>query len=159
MAETAVKEKVEEETKGGSKKMLLIGLFVGVAVVAAYFMLFAKPAVPEDGEAMAEPTVAPVEEGDIYEVATLTVNLDSADLRYARVQFGVVTDGVMAADPTARFPLLQDMAISTIAGFTPAELRTVEGHEQLRTRLTEDALEVWPDGEVLRVILYDLIVQ
>ncbi len=157
MAETAVKEKAEEGTKDGSKKMLIVGLFIGVAVVAAYFLLFAKPAAPE-GEAAA-PVEVVVEDGPVLEVATLTVNLASEDLRYARVQFGVVTDAASVLDPTPQFPLLQDAAISIIAGFTPEELRTVAGHDRLRKELTEAVVELWPDGDVLRVVLYDLIVQ
>lgn len=160
MADTAVKEKADEETTdGGKKKMLLVGVFLGIAAVAAYVMLFAGGSTPED-EAVVEPTEAPAEDGDVFEVATLTVNLRSEDLRYARVQFGVVANAASeVADPSPKFPLLQDRAISTIAEFTPEELRTVAGHDALRAALNEDVAVVWPDGEVLRVVLYDLIVQ
>ena len=182
MADTATEEKVdgaeetEEKSGGNDKKMLIIGLCAGIAIVAAYFMLFAKPAPAEgegeEGDPAAEAAESaevtpiavqtlPPEEGEIFEVATLTVNLDGDQMRYARVQFGIVTNGLALEpiDPLPRIPLLQDKAITTIAGFSASELRTVDGHQRLRDELTADAVEVWPAGEVIKVILYDLIVQ
>lgn len=161
MAQTATIEPATEPAAGGKgRKMLLVGVVLGVAAVAAWFLLLAPAPAPPPGEAAAEPEpAASPSEGAVHEVATLTVNLDDPELRYARVQFGVVADAAATVDPTPRMPLLRDRAISTIAGFTPARLRTVDGHEELRAALTADAHEVWPDGEVVRVVLYDLIVQ
>ena len=145
-----------EDPKGSKKKLIIIAVVVGVVLGAAYFFLL-KPAPDEAG---ASQVPAPVEEGEIVDVGELTVNVNSSDVHYARVGFAVVLSTTATADVvTPHFPLLKDAAISEISRFTPDQLRTPEGGDELRASLTARAKELWPEGEVLRVVLTSLIVQ
>ncbi|MFO8076240.1 MAG: flagellar basal body-associated FliL family protein [Actinomycetota bacterium] len=136
--------------KLGPKRLLLLAVVLaGLAAVATVVLL------PGEEEADAEP-----EEGAILEVAQLTANLGGEDLRYARVGFAVVAAAeVETAEVERRFPLLQDAAISQIGAMTPEELHGEEGIDRLREALTERAREIYPDGEVLRVAITELLVQ
>ena len=59
----------------------------------------------------------------------------------------------------ARVPLLRDAALTIMTDFSSAELQTAAGMERLRPSLSERAVELFPDGEVLRAVLTELIVQ
>ncbi len=100
-----------------------------------------------------------VEDGDVVEVGELTVSLAGPDSHYARVGLAVVlAEGTPEEEVAAKFPLLKDAALLTIAGSSPDELRSRAGLEGLRATLTEIAHDIYPDGGVLRVILVEAIV-
>ncbi len=150
-----------EEGKG-SKLKLIIAAAVVLAVAAVGAFMFLGGGGEEAADEAMEPV--PMEmsstEGEVVEVATMTVNLAGEQLRYAQVGFAVVLS--MEADSSlveGRFPLLQDAALTELSQFEPDELRTTEGMERLRAVLTARAAELWPDGEVLRVVLTGLLVQ
>jgi flagellar protein FliL len=139
--------------KKGRSRLLLIALpaLLAVAGVGGYLL---RPAPADAG-----PPPPPVE-GEIVEVAQLTANLAGGELHYARVGFSVVlVEGTAAGDVQARFPLLRDAALSELAGTTPEELRGTEGVDGLRDRLSARAVELYPDGEVIRAVLTELVVQ
>jgi len=78
----------------------------------------------------------------------------------ARVGFALVlAEGADSAAVGNRIQLLQDAALTTISQFTSAELRSTEGLDRLRGELTTRAHEIWVDGEVVRVVLTEVIVQ
>jgi len=98
-------------------------------------------------------------EGEVVEVGVLTVTLPGPDAHYARVGLAVVLkEGATEDDVAGRFPLVKDAAISILAGKGPDEFRTPEGLERLRTELSHIAREIYPDGEVVRVVLTEAIV-
>ena len=147
--EPGVEGEAAAKAKLGPKKLLLIA--VALAAIAAVATSVLLPG--EDADA--EP-----EEGAILEVAQLTANLGGEELRYARVGFAVVAAAdVETSEVERRFPLLQDAAISQIGAMTPEELHGEEGIDRLREALTERAREIYPDGEVLRVAITELLVQ
>ncbi|HEY8339789.1 MAG TPA: flagellar basal body-associated FliL family protein [Egibacteraceae bacterium] len=136
--------------------IVVAGVLVGLAVGAAAYLVLLKP---NDPAAATEVPAAP-EEGEIVDVAELTVNVRGDGLRYARVGFAVVLAADASADAvTPDLPLLKDAAISEIGRFTAEQLRTPEGGDALRSALTKRAARLWPDGEVLRVVLTSLVVQ
>lgn len=142
--------------KGGKKKIfMLVGL---VAVLGGvYFFMFAG-----SGGAEAAPEDTTPVEGAVIDGATMTVALDdeAGTPHFARVAFAVVlAEGADSAAVGNRIQILQDAALTTIAGFTVEDLRTVEGLDRLRAALSADAHVVWPDGEVIRVVLTEVIVQ
>lgn len=99
-------------------------------------------------------------EGDVVEVAQVTANLSGAQLRYARVTFSVVlAEDAVPGDVEGRFPLLQDAALGEIQAFDAERLRTPQGADELRAGLSARARELYPDGQVLRVVLTELLVQ
>lgn len=150
-------EEATEAPARSKKKLLLIAVAVGLLLGAAAYFLVLKPSPDEAGAAEVP---AAVEEGEIVDVAELTVNVKSAEIHYARVGFAVVLSADATADVvTPDLPLLKDAAISEISRFTPEQLRTPEGGDALRDALTARAQQLWPDGEVRRVVLTSLIVQ
>lgn len=145
-------------TGGGKRKTLLIAAFVLVAVLAGVggFLLTGGSAEAE----AAAPTEPPAEDGAVLDVAEMTANLAGPEVHYAKLSFAAVL--IAGADEAAvaeRFPLLRDAAITELSTFQVEHLRTTEGMEELRKRLTARAQAVYPDGEVRRVVLTELVVQ
>lgn len=147
-------ETTETPSKGGIKKiamMVVPALVVGIGAV-----LF----LGGGDEASATATTIAVVEGEVIEIDTMTVNLVGEPGRYARVGFAVVLDAT--ADNSivgARVPLLRDMALTVLTDFTSAELQTAAGMERLRQALSDRSVGLFPDGEVIRAVLTELIVQ
>ena len=81
-------------------------------------------------------------------------------VRYARITFAVVLpeggDSTVVGD---KMPLLKDGVLDVVAGLTAADLVGSSGLDELRASLTAKALEIYPDGEVLRVVLTEVLVQ
>lgn len=149
-----------EGKKGGKKKKKILLIVVALVVLGGGYMgakmTVLKPAEAAEEEAPPEPV-----EGEIVEVAQMTVNLAGGQaMHYARVTFAtVLVEGADAAAVEAKFPILKDTALSEIGRFSADQLRTPEGVDALRAKLTERARAVYPDGEVMRVVLTELIVQ
>lgn len=142
----------EDKPRRPRRRLLLVigGALLGIALAGGVFFLRG----PAEEEA-----AAPVD-GPIVEVAQMTVNLAGSQLHYARFGFAVVLQEEFAApDVEERFPLLQDAALSEVQTFNPDVLRTPEGLDELRGSLTARAGEVYPDGQVLRVVLTEMVVQ
>lgn len=148
----------DEPKKGSKKKLIIAG--VAVAALAGGYFLFMGGSPPPEEEAAATTTTEPVE-GAVIEVGTLTANLADADeLRYARVTFAVVLNAnADSAAVGARVPLLQDAALGVVSDYTSVELAGSTGIGALRDDLTAQAQELFVDGEVLRVVLTEVIVQ
>ena len=149
----------EAEEKKGGKKKLIIGVVGAVAVAGgAYFFLMGGGGEEADPEAATTTTVAA--EGAVIEAGQLTVNLADEETRYARLNFAVVLSmGADSAVVGERIPLLQDAALSLLTGYTSDDLLGPEGLDRLRGDLSESALEIYANGEVLRVVLTEVIVQ
>jgi flagellar basal body-associated protein FliL len=151
--------------KKDRKKLVMIAVAV---LVVAYFGYgkFVKPPAAAAGVPTA-PVAAPAPtDGEVVEVGQMTVNLASPKLHYARVSFSVVLpEGGVADGITPHLPLLKDAALTEIGRSTPEGLRTPEGVDDLRKRLTARAVEIYPPDEatkapqLLRVVLTELVVQ
>lgn len=141
-----------------SRRRLLVSLVVVLALAAsgAGYLLLTGSDEPAD-----EPVAAgPVEEGAVVEVATVTTNLAGSGDRYARVGIALVLS--VDADPVvvaSRFALVKDATISEIGRHDAAALQQPDGVGALRRGLGERITELYPDGDVLRVVLTDLLVQ
>jgi flagellar FliL protein len=148
---------VDEEKKGKGK---LIGIVVGVLVLAgvAYFV-FLGGGGGDSGEAGVTTTTVVVD-GPVIEVDEMTVTLADDPIRYARLKFAVVLpeggDTTVVGD---RVPLLKDAVLSTISGYTADQLVGADALNSLRDQLTASALTVFTDGEVLRVVITEVLVQ
>ena len=141
------------DAKGGKRKLVVVAVVV-LAVVAVVAKMFLLPSGAADGPP------PPPEEGTVVTIGQMTTSLAGGGTHYARVEIAAVANA--AADATAleeRFPLMRDEALSVLMGFTPDQLRTVEGADALRAALTDAAQEVWEDDQVLRIVLTDLLVQ
>lgn len=142
--------------KGGKRKrFMIIGAVVIVAAGAYAGLQFLGGSSAEAEEAESPPPV----EGEVLDVATLTTTV-GGDASLARVGLAVVlSEGAPAEAVSARFPLLEDAAVSELAAAEAQELRTADGADALRKRLTKRAKQIYPDGEVLRVLLTELVIQ
>jgi flagellar basal body-associated protein FliL len=71
----------------------------------------------------------------------------------------VLVQGANQTLVAGKLPLVRDAALSIMTGFGSAELQTQEGMDRLRGEMTDAAVELFPDGEVIRIVLTELIVQ
>lgn len=141
-----------------SRRLVLVVAVVVLAGVLASvgYAVFLRT---EDADAASAAEAAPVE-GAVVEVGTLTTNLAGAAGRYARVGIAVVlAEGADTAAVEARFALVKDAAIGEIGRHDAAALAAADGTERLRAGLAERIRELYPDGEVLRVVLTELLIQ
>jgi flagellar FliL protein len=145
-----------KEAKSGGKLKKIILIVVPVLLVgggAAFFFMGGE------GEESAPETTVPVE-GEVIEVDTLTVNIVGEENRYARVGFAVVLNATADSGAVGlKVPLLQDAALAILTRYDAATLQSPEGQERLRQELSEASVALFPDGEVLRAVLTELIVQ
>ena len=149
-------EAATEEKKSKKKLFMIIG---GVAVLGVgYFMFMGGGGEPVDENAA--PTTTVIVEGAVIEAEQMTVNLADEDPRYARLKFAVVLpEGGDAAAVGERFPMLKDAVLDVVNGYTVADMREPDILDTLREEFTGKALEVWPDGDVLRVLITELLIQ
>jgi flagellar basal body-associated protein FliL len=149
-------ELVAEPRKRGRLLLVIVTVAVvaGVAVGAALYLL-----VLSGGEAEATDP-PPVVEGAVVDVAEMTLNLAGPQMHYARLSLAaVLAEKADEGKVQLRFPLLKDAVISEVGTFSAEVLRTPEGVEQLRQRLSERAVALYPEGEVLRIVFTELVVQ
>lgn len=149
------KEKVEGEEGGGGMKKIILMVAPALAVGAGMFFFLGG----SSEAAGPTTTLAPIE-GDVIPIDTMTVNLVGEEGRYARLGFAVVLDSLADSGAVgSKVPLLQDAALGIMVHYDAATLQTVEGQEQLRQELSDASVALFPDGEVLRAVLTELIVQ
>lgn len=141
-----------EAAPSGKRKLIVIAvILLLVAGGAAKFLL---------GSGVEEAEAAEVIEGAVVPLEPLTTTTGTATLSHARVALALVlVEGADEVTVTERAPLLQDALLREVATLNADQLRSSEGSDQLRAALTAHAQEIWPEGEVLRVILTELLVQ
>jgi flagellar basal body-associated protein FliL len=54
---------------------------------------------------------------------------------------------------------MRDATLTVMTEFDSAELQTADGMERLRQELSSAVVAIFPDGEVIRAVLTELIVQ
>lgn len=144
-----------EEKKDGKKKLIMMGLPVLVLLAAGYMVLGGGGG--DEAEA-AEPP--PPVEGAVVAADPITVTMSGDPVHYVKLTFALVMEET--ADRSAvegKLPLMYDAAISVVGTYDAEDLRVPAGLDRLRSDLTDRATEVYPDGEVLRVVLTEVIVQ
>jgi len=142
--------------KGKGRLIVVLSLVVVALAAGAYLFLFGGGGGEEE-----EPVAAPPVEGAVVDGATMTVAVDGTDgPHFVRFSFAVVlAEGADSSAVGERIQLLQDGALTVVTGYSADLLRTNEGLDTLRNDLTAAAHQIYPDGEVLRVVLTELIVQ
>ena len=157
MAEELTVVEDDDAKKGGKGK--LIGIIGGVVVLlgAVYFLFLGGGG--GDVEAGVTTTTVVVE-GPVIEVDQMTVTLTDTPICYARISFAVVLP--MGGDSAAvgdRVPVLKDAVLDVMSGYAAAVLVGPGALGVLRDELTASALDVYEDGEVIRVVLTEVLVQ
>jgi flagellar basal body-associated protein FliL len=130
----------------------------GVLLLAVgYFVFLGGGGEADDAAA---PTTTVVVDGPVIEAEQMTINLADEDPRYARLKFAVVLpEGGDAAAVGERFPMLKDAVLDVVVRYTAEDMRSADILETLRGEFSAKARNVWPDGEVLRVLITELLVQ
>lgn len=144
---------VEPAPARGRRRLLVVVLVLAaVAATAAWFMVG-----PGAGtEAAADEAV----EGTVLPLPPLTTTTGTSAPQHARVALALVlVEGADESAVTERAPLLQDALLREVATVDADRLRSATGSDELRENLTAHAQTIWPDGEVLRVVLTELLVQ
>ena len=148
----------EEEPKKGGKGKLIGMIGGGVVLLAAVYFLFLSGGGGEE-EAAVTTTTIPVE-GPVIEVDEMTITLSDSPVRYARLKFAVVLpEGGDTTVVGERVPVLKDAVLDVVSAYTADELVGPAALGSLREDLTASALTVFTEGEVLRVVLTELLVQ
>lgn len=105
---------------------------------------------------------APAEavDGAIVPLEPLTTTLGEAGLRHARISVALVlADGESPSVVAPKQALLLDAVLREVARMDGDHLRSAEGSDQLRERLSGAAQDIWGEEVVRRVVLTELLVQ
>ncbi len=151
----ATEEEAEAAAKAKKKKMIIGG--VVVAALAYQFVLKGSPP-PEE---VVDPAEVVIEEGEIAPLEELVVNLaDTDEIHYLRLGGAAVINAEFAlADIEAQLPKVNDVVIDTVATKTFDELRQRGATTALKEEISAATQEVFPDGEVVRVIFTTFVMQ
>lgn len=145
-------ELVEDDAGGGRGKLIVI-LAVVVLLLGGGGGVWWFVLAPDE-----EP--APPGDGAIVAIEPLTTTTGEDTMRHARVGIAVVlVEGQLPEVLDEHLPLLQDELLREIAGMNADQLRSVAGSEELRSRMSEHAVEIWGEEVVRRVVLTELLLQ
>lgn len=158
---SAASDQGQSKAKGKGKLMMIGGIAVAVLALAYVFVL--KPSAPA---APAEEVPAEPVPGAVVDVGQMTVNLADAD-RFARVSFAVVLvegaeaggEGEGEGGVEAKFPLLKEAVLFEFSKLSAEQLRAPGGLDAISKVVSERARAIYPDGEVMRVVFTELLVQ
>ena len=152
MSTVTLEPDLELEPPKKKRWVLIVAVLLAViagGAAAAFFLL--------GGDAEAEE--AKLIEGEIVQLEPQTTTLGTGPATHARVAIAIVlAEGVSVEVVAPRAPLLKDALLRELATMDSETLRTVDGSDQLRQRLTADAREIWEEGEVVRIVLTELVV-
>ena len=152
-------EAAEEESGGGKKKILIVVGLVGA--IAAYKFVLAPTPPPPTEEELAAAEAAEPEEGEIFPMEELVVNLaDTSENRYLRVGLALVLEkGTTAVAMETESAIAVDAAIEVLSDKTFDELRAEGAKTAVRTDLSEAIRAAYDDAKVVRVLLTTFVMQ
>lgn len=147
----------EEEKKGGKGKMIAVGL-VGLAAVYKFVL---APAPAEEAEGVDEQAERVIEEGDIFPMEELVVNLtDQDESRYLRVGLALVLEAGTSPDAMElEAPIAIDTAIDYLSGQSFDDLREPGSKTEIKAELSELIRAAYDDEKVVRVLLTTFVMQ
>ena len=150
--------------KSGMNKLTIVALAIAVAALAFTFL---KPGAAP-AEAPAEAAHVEPKPGPVVDVGQMSVNLADAG-RYARVSFALVlTEGTVVGGGghgggeggvEAQFPLVKEAVLFEFSKVTADQIRAPGGLDAIANTLSERVRAIYPHGEVMRVVLTELLVQ
>jgi len=140
----------EGEEEGTRSRLVLVLVVLALLLTAAggawWFLGDREPPEPTDGE--------------VVVIEPMTTTTGNASLRHARISMGIVlVEGVPVEAVTAKLPLLQDALLQAVAEMDSEQLRSLEGSDALRQQLSREAIDIWGEEVVRRVVLTELLVQ
>lgn len=157
------KKKGEEEDKGKSKKIKIIGAVV-IAALGYKFMLAPKPAPPEEAAATGEAAKI-IESDTVIALPDLTLNLADAQTRYLRVGIALILEegagggGHGGGGIEEQLPIASDVAVDVLSSKTYAELSAPGAKQAIKAELSEKVREAFHGETVARVIFTSFVMQ
>lgn len=154
-----VVEEEGEEGKGKSKrKFVVIGL---VGAAALYKFVLAPAPAEEAAEGIEEQAERVIEEGEIFPLEELVVNLtDQDESRYLRVGLALVLElGTAPESMETEAPIAIDAAIDYLSAQSFADLREPGSKTEIRDELSARIREAYGDEKVVRVLLTTFVMQ
>ena len=151
------KKKTEEEEEQKSKKPMIIG---GVVAAALVYNFVLKPA-PEPEEPVEEAAERVIEEGEIFPMEEIVVNLaDSDDNRYLRVGLALVLEaGTPSIAMETEAPIAIDAAIDYLSAQTFEDLQADGAKTKVRDELSTLIRAAYDDEKVVRVLFTTFVMQ
>lgn len=157
------KKKDDEEEEKGGGKMKIVGGVVGAVLVYRFVLAPAPAPAPVDGDVAAaeESAERVVEEGLIFPMEEIVVNLSDADAnRYLRVGMALVLEegvAVETVEPEAARAI--DAAIDYLSSQSFETLREPGSKTVIREELSTRIREAFDDEMVVRVLLTTFVMQ
>lgn len=154
-------EEDEDAGKGGKGKMIAAGVVGAVVVYRFVLAPGATPAEEADGEPVAEQAERVVEEGLIFPMEEIVVNLaDTSENRYLRIGLALVLeDGVAVETVEPEAARAIDATIDYLSGQTFSALREPGSKSVVREELSARIREAFDDEMVVRVLLTTFVMQ
>jgi len=148
----------EEEGKKGKGKMIAVGL---VGLVAVYKFVLAPAPAEEALDGIDEQAERVIEEGDIFPMEELVVNLtDQDESRYLRVGLALVLEAGTSPDAMeAEAPIAIDAAIDYLSGQSFSDLREPGSKSEIRDELSALIRAAYGDEKVVRILLTTFVMQ
>lgn len=141
----------------GRKWLLLLAPVALVLVAGGAVWALGGPTGDEEQTDEAEEVA---EIGRVVELSDLTASVGGESFHYARLSMAaVLREGSDVAAVEERFPMLKDAALTELSRMDPTVLRSTAGLDRLRELMTSHAQAAYPEGEVLRILITELVVQ
>jgi flagellar FliL protein len=164
-------EKIEEPKPGKSKKKLfiIIGIVILVlligGVVAGFFLLKNKPAVPEGKDPGSSVPVPELTQGaaigPMVDIEEFIVNIISADSsHYVKTSLTVeLTNELTREEVENRMPQVREAILLLLGNKTYEELQDLQGKRQLKAELMNKINSFLQAGKVKSVYFTNFVVQ
>ncbi len=172
---------VEQESKKGSKKMLIILLILVLVILGvAGFIVFKFVLAPKDmtvqdgidinvdaadtgGEVVANRRNAPTAAGVTVSLESFVVNLtDPAGNRYLKLALAVEVpeDNIeLQAEIDKRIPMIRDIVIASLSAKTYEEISTSQGKVFMKQELVRRINSILTSGRLNDVYITEFVVQ
>ena len=139
--------------------MLIVG--VVVAAVAVYRFVLAPAPAEEPVDGVEEAAERVLEEGEIFPLEELVVNLADADEnRYLRVGLALVLEaGTGSGSMEAEAPIAIDAAIDYLSAQSFEDLMAPGSKTEVREELSTRIRAAYDDAKVVRVLLTTFVMQ
>lgn len=153
-------EQAAGSSGGRRRRLLWVVLVLALVVGAGGALLMRAAGADETDGAPAGEQTGPAEPDEIVEVGQLTINAAESAGSFVRLTFAVgLAEGVPADEVEGRFPLLKEAVIREVQRVPASELRGPEGFDGLQAALEERAQGIYPDGQIVRVVITEFLVQ
>jgi len=156
----------QPEEKGGSKKLLIIMIAVGLVILigagaGAFFFLNGGDGKSSHGERKTAAVLETSPVGPMVNIDPFIVNiLDNEESRYLKAAITIEVDSDTASmELTSRMAQIKDAILLLVGNKTFNELSDLQGKLQLRAELLNKLNSILVQGKAKRIYFTDFVVQ